>query len=182
MRTTVMRPQLRRATFALALLPLPLLATRAPATRSDAASTVVVGRVTDGHGNPVPQALLRVTDRGASATAAVDGRYSLRVPRAIALDQAERITIRVARIGFQSRDVAIVLRGDSVRADIQLTAATMKLESVVTTATGTADAASTQAATAPATASKGIAGGNTLQGRVAGVAGGVAQAAPGIAM
>jgi Ca-activated chloride channel family protein len=144
-----------------------------------AATTVVTGQVTDGHGNPVAQAMLRVNDRGASATAAVDGRYSLRVPRRTALDQAERIVIRVARIGYQPRDVSVLLRGDTVRTDIQLAAAAAKLESVVTTATGTADSRSAAVTSAPAMApTAGTA--NALQGRVAG---GVAQGvAGGIAM
>ena len=148
MRSPVMRPGLRRAAFALALLPLPLLAARAPAARLVSAVTVVVGRVTDGHGNPVAQAQLRVADRGAAATAAVDGRYALRVPRTMPMDEAERVTIHVARIGFQPRDVAVELRGDTVRTDIQLTPASMRLESVVTTATG---ASATTAASAPLT-------------------------------
>jgi Ca-activated chloride channel family protein len=144
MRSPVTRPRLRRTTFALALVPLPLLAPRAPAVRVGPAVTIVIGSVTDGQGNPVAQAQLRVTDRGATATAAVDGRYTLRVPRTNAVTEAERVTIRVARIGFLPREVAVVLRGDTVRADIQLAPASMRLESVV--AAAPADANATKAA------------------------------------
>ncbi len=174
MHSPVMRPNLRRATFALALVPLPLLAVRAPDTRTGTGATVVVGRVTDGHGNPVAQAQLRVADRGAAATAAVDGRYALRVSRTTAVGQAERVTIHVARIGFQPRDVAIVLRGDSVNADIQLTPASMRLESVVTTASGnasttTANATATPMSAAPAYDAQRTAGlTSALQAKVAG--------------
>ena len=177
MRSPTMRPQFRRATLALALLPLPLLAIRAPATQSLPATTVVTGRVTDGHGNAVPHAVLRVADRGGAATAAVDGRYWMQVPRMTALAQPERILLRVARIGFQSREMPVVLRGDTVHVDIQLTAASMRLESAVVTSAPTADAATTPTS-APATAPVGIAAGKTFQ---RGVAGGVAIAAPGIA-
>jgi Ca-activated chloride channel family protein len=183
-----MRPNLRRATLALALIPLPLLATRAPVARVETAVTVVIGRVTDGHGNPVAQAQLRVSDRNASGTAAVDGRYALRVPRTTPPSQAERVTIHVARIGFQPRDVAVVLRGDTVRADIQLVPSSMRLESVVTTATAEASAAVSQPAVAPMStapsydAQRAATVGSALQGNVAGgaakgVAGGVSRRA-----
>jgi Ca-activated chloride channel family protein len=169
------------------LVPLPLLAARAPAVRADPAVTVVVGRVTDGHGNPVAQAQLRVTDRGASTAAAVDGRYALRVPRTTPLSQAERITVRVTRIGFQPRDVAVVLRGDTVRTDIQLAASSLQLESVVTTAAGDASTtpqpATTPTSAAPAyDAQRAASVASALQGNVAGgvakgVAGGVSRRA-----
>jgi Ca-activated chloride channel family protein len=186
MHATVRRPTLRRATLALALVPLPLLAARAPSVRFEPAVTVVVGRVTDGHGNPIAQAQLRVTDRGASTTAAVDGRYALRVPRTTPVGQAERITVRVARLGFQSRDVAVVLRGDTVRTDVQLAPASMHLESVVTTATGDATSSATQSAQAPISvapaydAQRAATTGSALQGNMAGgvakgVAGGIAR-------
>jgi Ca-activated chloride channel family protein len=177
MRSPIMRPQLRRATLALALLPLPLLAVRAPSVQSSSATTVVTGRVTDGHGNPVPQALLRVADRTAAATAAVDGRYWMSVPRTTALAQSERIILRVARIGFQSREIPVVLRGDTVHVDIQLAAVSLQLENIVAADAPTADRA-TSVTSAPATAPVGIAAGKTFQ---RGVAGGVAIAAPGVA-
>ncbi|HEX5971691.1 MAG TPA: von Willebrand factor type A domain-containing protein [Gemmatimonadaceae bacterium] len=177
MLSPILRRQLRRATVALALVPLPLLAARAPAAPFLTATTVVTGRVTDGHGNPVPQAQLRVADRGGAATAAVDGRYWMQVPRMTAPSRPERVVIRVARIGFQPRDVPVVLRGDTVHADIQLTAASVRLESAVVSSAPSADAA-TSAIPAPATAPVGIATGKTFQ---RGVAGGVAMAAPGIA-
>jgi Ca-activated chloride channel family protein len=178
MHSPIMRPQFRRATLVLALVPLPLLAARAPVARSAAATTIVTGRVTDGHGNPVPQAQLRVADRGGAATAAVDGRYWMQVPRMTALSQPERIILRVARVGFQPREVPVVLRGDTVHADVQLTAATMRLESTVVTGTANADL-STAPVQAQAPAPPVIAG-KTLQ---RGVAGGVAQGvAGGIAM
>jgi Ca-activated chloride channel family protein len=173
MRSPLLRPQFRRATLVLALIPLPLLADRAPSARFPSGTTVVTGRVTDGHGNPVPQAVLRVADRGGAATAAVDGRYWMQVPRMTVLSQPEHVILRVARIGFQSREVPVVLRGDTVHADIQLTAASMRLESAVVASAPTADAA-TAAPQAPLPAPVGIAAGKTLQSRVAGVGRGVA--------
>ena len=172
MRSITLRSPFRRAAFAFALLPLPLVATHAPAAPlAPAATTVVIGRVTDGSGNPVPQAQLRVNDRGAFATSSVDGRYTLRVPRTTATDRDERIVIRVARIGYQMRDLAVVLRGDTVRADIQLVAASMTLESVVTSS---ADANSTKANAQAATTPTSVAPGYPLQGHVPGVVGATA--------
>jgi Ca-activated chloride channel family protein len=168
MHSTVLRPHWRRASLALALLPLTVLVTRTPQMRAGTATTVVIGQVTDGQGNPVAQAVLRVADRGVSTTAAVDGRYALRVPRTTALEKPERIAIGVARIGYQPREVFVVLRGDTVRADIRLTPAPLRLESAVTTAASAADAnASVAAAPSPVASPS---SGNALQGRVAGVA------------
>lgn len=168
MRSISMRLPSRRATLLLALLPLPLLAASAPDVRREAGITVVVGRVTDGHGNPVSRALLRVTDRAASTTGSVDGSYTLRVPRTTAVDQPEHVTLHVTRIGYQQRDVPVVLRGDTVRADIQLAVSTTSLESVVVTTSGKTQR-SADAAAAPASAPviQG-ANANALQGIVPG--------------
>ena len=179
MPSVAQRALLRGASLALALLSVPLLAASAPPARVAAAATVVTGRVTDGSGNPVPQAIIRVGDGRASTSSAVDGAFALRVPRTTPLDRAERVALHVARIGFQPRIVVIVLLGDSVHADIQLTAASMRLEQeVVTTA-----APATDAASAPVTANSpsyqprrpvpgGVAGGVAI-----GVAGGLAMGA-----
>ena len=170
MRSAALRAPLRRASFAAVMLCLPLLAASAPPARVAPATTVIVGRVTDGSGNPVPQASLRVGDGRASATSAVDGAYALRVPRTTPIDRDERIAIHVARIGFQPSIVVVVLRGDSVRRDVQLTAAPASLQQQVVTATGTADAASApMVANAPSYQPK------RAESRVAGgVAGGIA--------
>ncbi len=164
MRSTPVPAPLRRASLALGLLSLPLLAASAPRPRVAPAVTVIVGRVTDGSGNPVPQALLRVMDRGASTLSAVDGAFALRVPRSTPLDRAERVTVHVARIGFQPRDVEVVLRGDSVRTNVLLTAASTSLQQEVVTAAGKTDAAAAPVtANSPAyerrIAGRGIAGG-----------------------
>jgi Ca-activated chloride channel family protein len=183
MRSNIMRLPARRAMLFVSLLSLPLLAASAPGVRRDTATTTVVGRVTDGSGNPVARASLSANGRAASTTAGVDGRYALRVPRSMSPDQSERVTIHVTRIGFQSRDVTITLRGDTVHFDIQLAAAATRLESVVTTAgeSKTRDAATTGApaatvgsavTTAPVTAQ---ASANNLQSIVPPVAGGAAR-------
>jgi len=180
MRSRTLRPPTRRTTFFLALLPLPLLAASAPGVRRAPAATVVVGRVTDGSGNPVSHASLSAVGRAAAVTAGVDGRYALRVSRTTAVERPERVTVHVTRIGFQARDVAVELRGDTVRLDVQLTAATTSLESV-TVAAAPADA---NVAAAPVTLPAPRApNGKTLEmrapgivagGAVRGVAGGVA--------
>jgi len=171
MRSVTVRAPFRRAAFAFALLPLPLAVTHAPAAPlTPAATTVVIGRVTDGSGNPVPQAQLRVIDRAAIATSSVDGRYTLHVPRTTALDRDERVVVRVARLGYQVRDVAVVLRGDTVRADLQLVTASMKLESVVTTSAADSYSTSANATAQSKTATTAAAApGYPLQGRVPGV-------------
>ena len=169
MRSIAPRAALRRATLTVVLLSSPLLAASAPPARVLTAVTMVAGRVTDGNGNPVPQALLRVADGRASTSSAVDGAFALRVPRTTSLDRAERVTIRVARIGYQPRDIDVVLRGDSVHRDVRLATASLRLEQQVVTAT--ADAAAAPAnASAPAYQPK-----RAALGAVAGgVAGGVA--------
>ncbi|HET9684003.1 MAG TPA: von Willebrand factor type A domain-containing protein, partial [Gemmatimonadaceae bacterium] len=169
MRSIAPRAALRRATLTVVRLSSPLLAASAPPARVLTAVTMVAGRVTDGNGNPVPQALLRVADGRASTSSAVDGAFALRVPRTTSLDRAERVTIRVARIGYQPRDIDVVLRGDSVHRDVRLATASLRLEQQVVTAT--ADAAAAPAnASAPAYQPK-----RAALGAVAGgVAGGVA--------
>jgi len=169
MRSIAPRAALRRATLTVVLLSSPLLAASAPPARVLTAVTMVAGRVTDGNGNPVPQALLRVADGRASTSSAVDGAFALRVPRTTSLDRAERVTIRVARIGYQPLDIDVVLRGDSVHRDVRLATASLRLEQQVVTAT--ADAAAAPAnASAPAYQPK-----RAALGAVAGgVAGGVA--------
>lgn len=176
MRSIAPRAALRRATLTVVLLSSPLLAASAPPARVLTAVTMVAGRVTDGNGNPVPQALLRVADGRASTSSAVDGAFALRVPRTTSLDRAERVTIRVARIGYQPLDIDVVLRGDSVHRDVRLATASLRLEQQVVTAT--ADAAAAPAnASAPAYQPK-----RTALGAVAGgVAGGVAMRRIGVA-
>lgn len=177
MRSIALRAPLRRAPLTLALLSLPLLAASAPPVRMSSAVTVVVGRVTDGSGSPIPQARLRVADGRASTSSAVDGVFALRVPRTNSLGRAERVTIHVARTGYQSRDIDVVLRGDSLHRDIQLATAPLRAEQEVVT-TATADAIVTPAtAKAPAYQPQ-----RAALGAVAGgIAGGVAMRRIGIA-
>lgn len=167
MPSIALRAPLRRASLTVALLSLPLLAASAPPARVVTAVTVVTGRVTDGGGNPVPQASLRVGDGRAATTSAVDGAFVLRVPRTTPIDRDERVAIHVARIGFQPRIVVVVLRGDSLQYDIQLAAALMRLEQEVVTAAPSAAAPTTanapayqpQRAASVAAAAGGVAGG-----------------------
>jgi Ca-activated chloride channel homolog len=138
MRTTIPRPLPRRVPLMLALLLLPLVAARTPGVDHLFQATIVSGQVTDEGGHPVPQAVVTVVARSISATTSIDGRYSLRVPRTAAVDRPEWVTLKVRRIGYEARDIPVALRGDSVKADVQLRSGTTRLEDEVVT---TADAA-----------------------------------------
>ena len=174
MRSPMPRPLLRRAPLMLAVLLLPLLAAR-PRAEHPVATTLVVGQVTDAGGHPVPQATVSVAARSVSTTTSIDGRFSLRVPRTRPIREAEWVNLRVVRIGYARRDVAVSLLGDTVRADVRLETATLTLEGVVVTATdAAADSYSSLGAAAPAVAPmrapalKGIVAGNPMQARIAG--------------
>ena len=140
MRSTIPRPLPRRVPLMLALLLVPLLAASAPGVEHAFPTTVVVGRVTDASGHPVPQAVVTVAARSVSATTAIDGRYSLQVPRIKALDQTEWVSLRVTRIGYDRRDTTIALRGDTVRADVRLDVAQAQLQEMVVTGAVAGDA------------------------------------------
>jgi len=90
------------------------------------ASTVIVGRVTT-EGRPVASVAISVAGRAASTVSAADGRYALTVARS---SESERITLLARRIGYEPWQGAATLRGDTIRVDIHLTAATTLLEEV----------------------------------------------------
>jgi Ca-activated chloride channel family protein len=123
----------RRGMLLLAAVPFLTPAAGAPNDAPPAAVTVLIGRVTDTSGRPVAQALLSVTARSVSATSGEDGRYALRVPRAAAPERSDSVTLTARRIGYTTRHLPVVLRGDTVRMDVQLTPQSLMLESVVMT-------------------------------------------------
>jgi Ca-activated chloride channel homolog len=176
MRSTISRSLPRRTPLLLAFLLAPLLAAGAPAVARAPATSVVIGRVTDASGGgPVPHAEVSVVGGHARTMTAIDGRYLLRVARSKAINEREWITLHITRIGYQQRDIAVALVGDTVRADIRLSAAGPQLESVaVTGATGAVTDSSRANATSQSVtpAPKAF----PLQARIDGVAGGVAVA------
>src|SRR5215208_1501279 len=97
----------------------------ADARRLDA--TVIVGRVTSS-GRPLQGASVSVAGRGPGTQSAADGRYALTVARSAAQD---RITLLARRIGYETWQRAVDLRGDTLRIDIALTPAMAQLEEVV---------------------------------------------------
>ena len=106
-----------------------------PASPERHASTVVVGRVTDSGGQPLGAASVSIRAHTLAAVTASDGRYTLTVARS---GEHEQVTLRVAKVGFESRNVPVYLSGDTVRADVRLAAVTMQLSDVVSTAVSTA--------------------------------------------
>jgi Ca-activated chloride channel family protein len=96
--------------------------------RTDA-TTVITGRVTDAAGVALGGAVISIDNRTAATSTGGDGRYVLRVTRS---GERETVTLRARRVGFQAFVTPIVLRGDTVRLEIQLQAASTQLsESVV---------------------------------------------------
>lgn len=126
----------RRSLLLAALfLPIPLVGAGAPGRGRAADVVVVVGQVTDASGHAVPQAQVGIAARSIGATTAIDGRYLLRIPRMRDRTQTEWVNLHVTRIGYVARDLSVALRGDTVRADVQLAIATTRLDGVVVTAT-----------------------------------------------
>jgi Ca-activated chloride channel family protein len=91
------------------------------------ASTVVVGRVTDG-GRPLSGATISVAGRSIVTRSAADGRYALTIPRA---GDGDRVTLLARRVGYEPWQRAVALRGDTVRVDVALTRSATALEEVV---------------------------------------------------
>lgn len=99
-----------------------------------AGTTTVVGTVRGTDGHPIATASVGIAARDArpalSTTTAADGRFRLSIPRAA---EVEPVILLVRRVGYEMRQVRVVLRGDTVRADVELAVATTTLEEVVTT-------------------------------------------------
>ena len=120
----------RRAALLILMLLVPSLAARAPESARLAASTLVIGRVTDQGGAPLGGATVSIDARSLRATTSVDGRYVLRVERQAEL---ERVVVSFRRIGHERRDLPLAVRGDTVRLDARLPVSAPVLESVLTT-------------------------------------------------
>jgi Ca-activated chloride channel family protein len=125
----------RHASLLLAAIALPTIAAGTPHLGRSAV-TVITGTITTRAGQPVAGALVTATI--VSASSGSDGRYILRVARAADGGQDERVTLSVRRIGFERRDVPVVLRGDTVRVDVQLTPQVLALEQPIVTAAAVA--------------------------------------------
>jgi Ca-activated chloride channel family protein len=90
-------------------------------------STVIVGRVTAA-GRPIQGASISIAGREPAARSATDGRYAITVARA---GERDRVTLVARAIGYERWQRAVDLRGDTVRVDVALVAATAGLENVV---------------------------------------------------
>jgi Ca-activated chloride channel family protein len=93
-----------------------------------AGTVVVAGRVTDPNGGPIDQVGVSVTEHALGTITGGDGRYALRLTRAM---EGERITLVFRRIGYARRELAVTLRGDTVQADMQLAPMPMQLSETV---------------------------------------------------
>ena len=96
------------------------------------AQGTVTGRVTaQGTNEPLGDARVLALGTNAAATTAQDGKYTMNGVRAGTLD------IQVLRVGYAPRKKSVtVTAGATVTADFELTVAIVKLQDVVTTATG----------------------------------------------
>ncbi len=96
-------------------------------------SVVVRGVVTDAaSGAPLAEARATVVGTTDGATTSAAGEYVLRL-QAAAADSA---TVRVVRVGYAPATRRVALTGDTVRADVAMTATVMTLNSVVVTSAG----------------------------------------------
>ena len=94
---------------------------------------IIRGRVTEeGSDRPIPSVQVGIVGSTAGAVTDGDGRYVL---NSVTPGQA---TIRVVRIGFANQSRAVtVTAGQTITADFKLASVAMKLNPIVTTATGT---------------------------------------------
>ena len=107
----------------LALCAASTLFVHSPADARRLESTVIVGRVSAG-GRPVQDVFVSVAGRQAGTRSASDGRYALTVARTSSRD---RVTVLARHTGYEPWQRAVDLRGDTVRVDIALTAASNAL-------------------------------------------------------
>ena len=90
-------------------------------------TAVVYGSVRDSSGQPL-RATVRVINGGGASLADAHGHYQLRVPAGL-------VFVRVALLGFQSRDDTLALAaGDSLERDYRLGPAVVPLQPVIVTA------------------------------------------------
>ena len=110
---------------------LALLLVAALPRASVAQAANLVGRVTAADDQPVPEARVLVLGTSLFAITNADGRYSIRgVPSGPA-------TVRALRVGFlEQKGTVTVVAGQVATLDFRMPVAVVKLEDVVTTATG----------------------------------------------
>ena len=113
------------ALFAVTLLTIPAAT---PAPVGHFAQTTIIGRVSDAAGKPIAGASVLVGEKNASARTASDGRYALTVART---GEREQVALRARAIGYQPGAVQVLLRSDTVRADLTLVQDMNRLEEVV---------------------------------------------------
>jgi TonB-linked SusC/RagA family outer membrane protein len=101
------------------------------AERADAQGTLT-GRVTSsGGGEPVPEARVLVVGTSLYAIANSDGRYTIRNA------PAGTAEVRALRVGFVEQKRPVTIRnGETTTLDFSMTPAVVKLQEVITTATG----------------------------------------------
>ena len=107
------------------------LSSLAAASSLQAQRGTVRGRITEaGNDRPIPHTQVGVVGSTAGTVTDGDGRYLLTI-------SPGQVTVRVVRIGFagQSRTVTVAA-GQTVTVDFQLESVAMKLNPIVTTATG----------------------------------------------
>ena len=102
--------------LAIAATPSPVPGSNRPMTQ---ATTIIAGTVFDERGAPLASAELQA--EASHALSRTDGRYALPVRHRA---DGDRVTLHVTRAGFDSRDLAVILHGDTVRIDVRLIAST----------------------------------------------------------
>ncbi len=85
--------------------------------------TVVTGLVSGHNGQSLDAASISAAGRNVTAVTGPDGRFRLRVSRSA---DYERATLHVQRAGYDSRDVRVVLHGDSMEVNVSLTPAAVR--------------------------------------------------------
>ena len=115
---------LRSALAALAVAAAPAVAT--------AQQAIITGRVTaEGSGEPLVESRVAVVSSTVVATTNAEGRYTL---RGVAPGE---VVVRVLRVGYSEQKKSVVIApGASVTVDFVLQPAIVKLQEIVTTATG----------------------------------------------
>ena len=102
----------------------------APAVVQSQAGTII-GRVTAGQGQPLVEARVQVVGQSLFTSASSEGRYTLRgVP-------AGTVEVRVIRVGYVEQKKSITVAANATATlDFTMEVAVVKLQEVVTTATG----------------------------------------------
>ena len=100
--------------LAIAATPSPVPGSNRPMPQG---TTIIAGTVFDERGAPLASADLQA--EASHALSRTDGRYTLPVRHRA---DGDRVTLHVTRAGYDSRDLAVILHGDTVRIDVRLIA------------------------------------------------------------